>query len=176
MDRLLFGFGNMVLLRARRHGLMIVILWFSMAGLICPAADQRLSFHLDGTNNLTFDTGVVKGSVQKDGRGEALKPISFIEPNVAIDNNHGLFIPYRFLTPQRRYGFGSWEWPRTGTVLDNGGAELRWVGTPDRPFNFSTIYRWKTADALDLTVNFTPQTNLDEFELFLGSYFQKFTK
>jgi DNA-directed RNA polymerase subunit RPC12/RpoP len=141
-----------------------------------PAADPRLSFHLDGTINLAFDTGVVKGSLQKDGRGEALKPISFIEPDVAIDSNHGLFVPYRFLTPQRRYGFGSWEWPRTGKVLDNGAAELNWAGTSDRPFNFSTVYRWKSADTLDLTVFFTPQTNLDQFELFLGSYFQKFPK
>ena len=140
------------------------------------AQDQRLSFHLDGTNNLAFDTGVVKGSLQKDGRGEALKPITFVEPNVAIDSNHGLFVPYRFLTPQRRYGFGSWEWPRTGNLLDNGAAELNWAGAPDRPFNFSTIYQWRSADTLDLTVFFTPQTNLDKFELFLGSYFQKFSK
>ncbi len=140
------------------------------------AQDQRLSFHLDGTNNLAFDTGVVKGSLQKDGRGEALKPVNFIEPDVAIDSNHGLFVPYRFLTPQRRYGFGSWEWPRTGKVLDNGAAELNWAGTSERPFNFSTVYRWKSTDTLDLTVFFTPQTNLEQFELFLGSYFQKFSK
>jgi len=140
------------------------------------AQDHNLSFHLDGTNNLAFDTGVVKGSLQKDGRGEALKPITFVEPDVAIDSNHGLFCPYRFLTPQRRYGFGSWEWPRTGKILDNGAAELNWAGTSDRPFNFSTVYRWKSADTLDLTVFFTPQVSLDKFELFLGSYFQKFTK
>jgi len=140
------------------------------------AADTRLAFKDDGAGNLVFNTGVVKSSVKKDGLGGCLKPITYIEPNVPIDNNHGLLVPYRFLTPQKRYGFGSWEWPRTGKLLGDGAAELNWPGAADRPFTFSATYRWKSADTLDMTLVFTPDTDLNKFELFLGSYFRGFTK
>lgn len=139
------------------------------------AADAKLAFRGDDQGNLVFDTGVVKGTLKKDGRGGGLKPITFVEPNVPIDNNHGLLVPYRFLTPQKRYGFGSWEWPRTGKLLEDGGAELRWAATPDRPFNFSSTMRWKAADTVDFTVAFTPDIDQDKFELFVGSYFRMFT-
>jgi hypothetical protein len=139
------------------------------------AADANLAFKADDQGNLGFNTGVVKGSLKKDGLGAGLKPITFIEPNVPIDNNHGLLVPYRFLTPQKRYGFGSWEWPRTGKLLNDGGAELRWAAAADRPFTFSSTLRWKAADTVDLTLIFTPETDLEKFELFLGSYFRKFT-
>jgi len=139
------------------------------------AADAKLAFKEDDQGNLVFNTGVVKGSLKKDGLGAGLKPITFIEPNVPIDNNHGLLVPYRFLTPQKRYGFGSWEWPRTGKVLPDGGAELRWATTTNRPFTFSSTLRWKAADTVDLTLVFTPDTDLEKFELFLGSYFRNFT-
>ena len=127
------------------------------------AADAKLAFKGDDQGNLVFNTGVVKGSVKKDGLGAGLKPITFIEPNVPIDNNHGLLVPYRFLTPQKRYGFGSWEWPRTGKLLDDGGAELRWAAATDRPFTFSSTLHWKAADTLDLTLVFTPDTDLEKF-------------
>lgn len=140
------------------------------------AADSKLAFKDDGKGNLAFDTGVVKGSVKKDGTGGGLKPISFVEPAVPIDNNHGLLVPYRFLTTPKRYGFGSWEWPRTGKLVDGGGAELSWATATNRPFHFSTTYRWKTADTLDMTLVFTADTDLQKFELFVGSYFRAFTK
>jgi len=138
---------------------------------------NKLAFKIDDAGNLAFDTGVVRGSLQKDGAGEALKPITFVNPEIAINGtNHGLLTPYRFLTPQKRYGFGSWEWPRTGKVLPDGSAELRWNAAADRPFTFSTGYQWKAADTLDFTVTFAPRTDLEKFELFLGSYFLNFKK
>jgi hypothetical protein len=144
---------------------------------IAASDSDKLAFKIDDKGNLAFDTGVVKGSMQKDGAAEALTPISYVNPAVAINNtNHGLLTPYRFLTPQKRYGFGSWEWPRTGKVLPDGSAELQWQPAADRPFAFSTHYHWKSADTLDFTLSFTPQVNLEKFELFLGSYFRNFKR
>lgn len=147
---------------------------YSVSAADTPNA--KLAFKEDGTGNLVFNTGIIKGSMQKDGQGGTLKPISFIEPNLQIDRNHGLLVPYRFLTPQKRYGFGSWEWPRTGKVLNDGSAELSWASSGDRPFSFGVLYKWKSVDTLDATITFTPDTNLDKFELFLGSYFANFSK
>lgn len=158
-----------------RHLALVSFLWNALILSPCSAAGQKLSFHFDGGNNLTFDTGVVKGAIVKDGTGEALRPISFVDPDVPIDDNHGLLMPYRFLTPQRRYGFGAWEWERTGKILESGAAEFRWLGTSDRPFNLSAIYDWKTDDTLDFVIQYTPLVDMDKFELFVGSYFQKFT-
>ena len=159
-----------------RHLAAVACLALVSGSCLVPAADANLAFKDDNNGNLVFDTGVVKGSVKKDGKGDALKPVSFVEPAVPMDTGHGLFTPYRFLTPQKRYGFGSWEWPRTGKVLDNGAAELTWPAAPDRPFAFTAIYRWRAADTLDVTLVFTPDSDLDKFELFLGSYFREFTK
>ncbi|MCY2988141.1 MAG: hypothetical protein NTY19_09800 [Planctomycetota bacterium] len=138
--------------------------------------NARLAFKADDKGDFVFDTGVVKGRVQRDGASDTLKPVTYIEPNVPIETGHGLLIPYRFLTPQKRYGFGSWEWPHTGRLLDDGGIELRWEQAADRPFAFSATYRWKAADTLDMTVAFTPEVDLEKFELFVGSYFRGFTK
>lgn len=137
---------------------------------------DSLAFVDDGQGNLVFNTGVVKGSLKKDGQGDFFRPISFIDPAVPMDNNKGLLVPYRFLTPQKRFGFGSWEWPRTGKVLASGAAELAWAETPDRPFCFTATYSWKAADTLDFTVAFTPSVDLEKFELFVGSYFKQFKK
>lgn len=155
-----------------RLGLALALAWTPALG----ATDSKLAFRDDGQGNLVFNTGVVKGSLKKEGLGDGLKPISFCDPAVSISHNHGLLVPYRFLTTLKRYGFASWEWPRTGKVLDNGAAELRWLAATNRPFVFSTTYRWKTADTLDMTVAFTPNINMEKFELFLGSYFRAFTK
>lgn len=154
---------------------VMVSLTVSLGSSRALAANAKLAFKEDDQGNLVFNTGVVKGSLKKDGLGAGLKPITFIESNVPINNNHGLLVPYRFLTPQKRYGFGSWEWNRIGKLLDDGGAELRWEATPDRPFSFSSTMHWKAADTVDLTLVFTPDTDLEKFELFLGSYFRKFT-
>lgn len=142
------------------------------------AADEKLAFRTDTSGNLIFDTGVVKGVFQKDGLGEGIQRAQFTGADTPFDINHGLLVPYRFLTPQKRFGFGSWEWPRTGRIGPDGSAELHWASASDRPFHFSTIYQWKAADTLDLTIVFTGETNLGKFELFLGSYFTNsmFTK
>lgn len=140
------------------------------------SADGELAFKADNRGNFIFNTGVVKGSVKREGTGDAVKPITFVEPDVPIDTGHGLLTPYRFLTPQKRFGFGSWEWPRTGKLLEDGGIELHWAQSEDRPFAFSATYRWKTANTLDMTIVFTPNVDLEKFELFVGSYFRNFTK
>ncbi len=148
----------------------------TQSGLPGKPAGASLAFTEDGQGNLVFNTGVVKGSLKKDGQGDFFRPISFIDPPLPMDNNRGLLVPYRFLTPQKRFGFGSWEWPRTGRILANGAAELAWAETPDRPFRFTATYAWEAADTLDFTVVFTPGVDLEKFELFVGSYFKQFTK
>ena len=140
-----------------------------------PAA-SKLAFNQDRLGNLVFNTGIVKGSLRKDGKANFFRPISLIEPGVPMDNNQGLFVPYRFLTSQKRYGFGSWEWPRTGRILPNGAAELVWIEAPSHPFKFAATYTWTAADTLDFKVEFTPSVDLEKFELFIGSYFKQFNK
>jgi hypothetical protein len=170
------GQTRIVFWRTRQQRLTITLICLGLAASACSAADQSLLFRPDGAGNLTFDTGMVKGSLKKDGLGEGMMPIRFSQLDLPIDSNHGLLVPYRFLTPQKRYGFGSWEWPRTGLLLEDGSAELHWARANDRPFSFSTDYHWKTADTLDVKISFTAETNLEKFELFLGSYFRAFTK
>lgn len=168
--------GNFCHKISRRKISPLVCFLLILATAICHATDQKLSFQFDADTNLIFDTGVVKGHLQKEGSGDGLKQVIFENSDVRIDGNRGLLVPYRFLTAQKRYGLGSWEWQRTGLVLSNGNAELRWAGVAARPFNFCAVYSWKTNDTLDFTVFFTPQGDLPQFELFLACYFQNFTR
>lgn len=140
-----------------------------------PAADAKLAFRADNKGNLVFDTGTVKGSVIKDGMGGGLTSVNFSESNVPIDSKQGLLAPHRLQTSRKRYSSSSWDWPHTGKLLSNGAAELRWENAADRPFVVTSTFQWKTCDTLDQTLAFTPDTDLEKFELFLSSYFNRFT-
>ncbi len=137
--------------------------------------DDKLAFKLDDKGNFVFDTGVVKGALVKDAaKAPGIKPISLVDPPVQIDNANGLLIPYRFLTPEKRFGVGAWEWPRTGKLLDDGSAQLTWLACQDRPFEVSVAYRFSAPDTLDATITFKAGCDLPKFELFVGSYFKAF--
>ena len=97
IKRVLLQTNEWVRALAAASAVLLAVTWGS-APVVGAAA--KPVFSADGEGNLVFDTGVVKGSLKKDGLGGGLKPISFIEPNLPIDNNHGLIVPYRFLTPQ----------------------------------------------------------------------------
>jgi hypothetical protein len=169
----------------RVHNALAAVVGFSVTFLcrllwaaVPPAApaEAKLAFTEDPAGNLVFDTGVVKGSVKKEGLSDALKSVTYLEPQVPIDQGHGLLTPYRFLTPTKRYGVGSWEWQRRGRLLDDGSIALRWDAADERPFVVTAVYRWRSADTLDMTVYFKPHVDLEKFELFIGSYFRQFTK
>lgn len=160
-----------------KHVVTVAVLLGLLSAGIAWAADPdpKLAFKLDDKGNFVFDTGVIKGSLVKEGKGPGLHAVD-VATNTQIEDKNALLIPYRFLTKEKRFGFGSWEWPRTGKLLDDGGAELQWAAADDRPFDLKATYRWKAADTLDLTLAFTPQCDLAKFELFVGSYFKNFTK
>jgi|GEM_PF-7031947 formylglycine-generating enzyme required for sulfatase activity len=58
--------------------------------------DDKLAFRDDGRGNFVFNTGLVQGSVQKEGTSDTLRPVSYVDPDLRINgDNHGLLIPYR---------------------------------------------------------------------------------
>jgi len=153
-----------------------VLLGLLTAGMVSAAdPDPKLAFKLDEKGNFVFDTGVIKGSLAKEGKGPALQATD-VATNTPINHANGLLIPYRFLIQEKRFGVGAWEWPRTGKLLDDGAAEIQWASTDERPFDVKATCRWKAADTLDMTLTFAAGRDLEKFELFVGSYFKNFPK
>jgi len=53
-------------------------------------------------------------------------------------------------------------------------VEVRWSADSKHPFDMKAVYRWSTANSLDVTTSVVPQKDLEDFEVFLASYFRGF--
>ena len=135
------------------------------------AEAKPLSFKPGPGGEFTFDTGVVSGKLREGGASKGLSQVIHIPTGQRLDSSMGLFSHYRVFTQGRRYGVGAWDWPSQAALETDGSVIVRWVATPDRPFEMSARYQWVTPDTLELETSVVARTNLVKFESFLASYF-----
>jgi hypothetical protein len=140
------------------------------------ASAEGLFFRPAGSNEFTFDTGMLRGRLRPDGRALGLASVTHLPTGAALDrgtNGYGLFSHYRVFSHGRRYGTAAWDWPGGARLLHDGGVAAHWPAAPDRPFEMQVIYRWAGPDRLDCETQVRPQRDLPGFEVFLASYFQE---
>jgi hypothetical protein len=138
---------------------------------VTQAGKGKLAFSASGTNEFTFDTGVLKGKLRADGKSKGLSSVVHLPTGVALDSSMGLFGHYRVFSANKRYGTAAWDWPSDAKLRPDGSVEVHWPSAEDRPFELRAIYRWATPDTLDLETSVQAKTNLAKFESFLASYF-----
>ncbi len=143
----------------------------ALSGQAAAAGDQQLRFTPAGTNGFTFDTGVLRGKLQADGKSKGLSAVVHIPTGVTLDSSLGLFSHYRVFTTNHRYGTAAWDWPSEAELKGDGSVAVRWPAAADRPFELRALYRWASADTLELETTVVAKTNLMKFESFLASYF-----
>ncbi len=134
---------------------------------------MTLAFSASGTNEFTFDTGVLKGKLRADGKSKGLSSVVHVPTGLTLDSSMGLFGHYRVFSVNKRYGTAAWDWPSEARLRRDGSVEVRWPSAEDRPFELRAVYRWAAPDTLDLETSVQAKTNLTKFESFLASYFSE---
>lgn len=128
-------------------------------------------FVASGTNEFTFNTGVLQGKLRAGGKSTGLSSVVHLPTGMRLDHSMGLFGHYRVFSANQRYGTAAWDWPTEAKLRPNGSVEVRWPSAEDRPFELRAVYRWAAPDTLDLETSVQARTNLAMFESFLASYF-----
>lgn len=132
--------------------------------------ELRFSPNSDGA--FTFDTGVIKGTLRRKGTSVGLVPVVHIETGIELADGAGLFNHYRVFTLGKRYGQGARNWPSTARLADDGGVEIVWEVTDERPFELCGSYNWVTPNTIDLVTTVRAKNRLEAFEVFLASYYR----
>ena len=136
-----------------------------------PTGNARPVFSPSGTNEFTFDTGVLKGKLRAGGKSTGLSSVLHLPTGLTMDSSMGLFGHYRVFSANKRYGTAAWDWPSEARLRPDGSVEVRWPSAEDRLFELRAVYRWAAPDTLDLETSVQANTNLAKFESFLASYF-----
>jgi hypothetical protein len=116
-------------------------------------ASNRLAFTAAG-KGYHFDTGVLRGTLRKNGNSVGLQPAEDVASGAALAGEYTLFAPYRLLTPQRRFLPDARDW-----------------SSDAHPLELTAVYRFSGPNVLDFQATVKPQRALPKFELFLASYF-----
>jgi hypothetical protein len=132
-----------------------------------------LAFSASGTNEFTFDTGVLKGKLRADGKSKGLSSVVHLPTGLTLDSSMGLFGHYRVFSTNHRYSTAAWDWPSEARLRLDGSVEVHWPPAEDRPFELRAIYRWAAPDTLDLETIVQANADLPKFESFLASYFSE---
>jgi len=132
-----------------------------------------LRFVADGKQFL-FDTGSLRGILRQGDRSAGLAEVVEAQSGVKVSASLGLFSHYRLLDADARYGPAAWDWKSDARLLPDGSVEARWAADEKHPFDLAVLYRFSSANALDVTSTVTVRKDLRKFESFLASYFAGF--
>lgn len=148
----------------------VVIVFHTAAAAPASSANPALRFTPAGTNEFTFNTGVLRGTLREQGQSKGLSSVVYVPTGTKLDSSMGFFGHYRVFSTNQRYSTGAWYWPSEATLQPDGSVAVRWPATNDRPFELRALYRWAAPNALDVETTVLAKTNLPHFESFLSSY------
>lgn len=155
--------------------LQIVILLVGLGCCMTSAAqDGNLSFSPDGKGFFHFNTGALKGFVRADGKTQGMNSLIDKESGQEIAHGGdypGLFSLYRVFSKGKRYGDAVRDWPVEAEVLKDGGLQLHWSANGENPFDIEAAYHWRSERIMDFELTVIPKTAMQDFEVFLSSYF-----
>jgi hypothetical protein len=164
------GFGRD---RMRSRTIIIIVL-FVAASSLGESAD--LAFHVAGKGLFSFDTGVVRGELRADNQTQGIPTLVETETGMEAaygQGNPGILSYYRVFTTNKRWGDSAREWPKSSSLLPDGAVRIQWPSHDDHPFEMTAVYRWSSADTLDLETTVETERDLERFEVFLSSYFHR---
>jgi hypothetical protein len=157
MNRSLFSLGLLALLPAG----------------VAVAQPANLAFRPAEKGYYSFDTGVFRGRMRLDGHSQGICSLVHQSTGLELAKLPGLLSYYRVLVTNGRYGSGARDWPTVERLRGDGALEVSFPPGKDHPLEITGLFRWKTAETLDLETIVTPQRDMPRLELFLSSYFSK---
>jgi hypothetical protein len=152
----------------------ILVLLFAVIPSTATSAD--LAFKSEGNGVFSFDTGVVSGKLRADAQMQGIE--SLVETKTGVDLAYGQGLPgifshYRVFSTNNRYEGAARSWPKEAKVIANGDVQIHWPSRGDHPFEMSAAYHWAAPNVLDLETTVKPGVDMNDFEVFLSSYFGK---
>jgi hypothetical protein len=135
-----------------------------------PAAPSRLAFQPSEKGYCQFDTGVLRGKMRLDGKGQGIASLVHLPSGTEIAKPPGLLSYYRAFSANQRYDAAARDWPVRANLLPDGALELSFPAAEEHPLQLRGIFRWAAPDTLDLETTVTPQRAMPRFEVFLSSY------
>ncbi|HOA75382.1 MAG TPA: hypothetical protein PL151_00020 [Phycisphaerae bacterium] len=161
---------------------LIVLMFCLMSGPVW-AQSTDLAFKSGKPGEFTFDTGRFTGRLVAGEKAQGL--VSLIDKASGVElakgrPEYGIFSFYRLVSSNRRWGGVMWEWPKSATLLPDGGVRIEWPAVAEgddvHPADITGTYRWTAPDTLDVEATIKPHTEIPRLELFIGSYFKKDTR
>ncbi len=144
-------------------------------GTVWAARRPPAEFQADG-HAFSFDTGELRGRLHNGGRPTGLAPLLDARTGRDLAQRHGVLSIYRLLEPHRRHPDG---WSRADTtrrLRPDGSVETIWPATETTPFELRAIWRWASANAVDISIHVEARAPLRAFEVFCASYFAGFER
>lgn len=181
------------MLRSKRQGdgyrragcagpVLLAALW-ALASSVDPAVAQpgavvmqekaelsKLAFAPGVSGEYTFDTGLLRGKLRQGGKSLGLSEVVHAPSGARLDRGVGILSTYRVFTTAKRHWTAGWDRPSTARLLSDGAVAVTWPAADGRPFELSTVYRWKDAQTLDVETTVKALKDLSDFEVFLASY------
>lgn len=141
---------------------------------VSPGAEApKTAFKAGQPGLFEFDTGPFSGRLKLDGRFQGVYPIVDTATGADLTMPPGVFSPYRVFSTGKRYGNAARDWPTTPKLRADGAVEVGWAAAKEHPVAIAAVYRWAAPDTLDFEVTVTPEADMQDFELFMSSYFTK---
>lgn len=157
----------------------VVALGCSLVGMSMAYAQAPVAKEVSGkfrfapsdvAGEYRFDTGVLRGTVRRDGASTGLLPVEHVGTGTKLSGEPGLLTYYRIFTTNRRYGESARARPSDARLLPDGALQVTWSASEEHPYTLTGIYRWRDEGTLDLETVVEAKAELPDFEVFLSSY------
>ncbi|NIP25305.1 MAG: hypothetical protein GWN67_13190 [Phycisphaerae bacterium] len=146
---------------------------YAKSGIKVENQSAKFAFSSNDKGEYLFDTGVLRGKLRPDGKSLGLSSLIHVPSGVRLNGRYGIFSFYRIFTNNKRYGHAAWDWPSVSKLLPDGGVQVFWPGGKDHPFEITATYRLTEETTVDLETTVKAQKDLQQFEVFLASYFHE---
>ena len=146
---------------------------YANSGKKADSHTAKFSFASNDKGEYVFDTGVLRGKLRPDGKSLGLSSLIHVPSGVRLNGRYGIFSFYRIFTTNKRYGHAAWDWPTVSKLLPDGGVQIVWPEGEDHPFEITAIYHLTEETTVDLETTVKTQKDLQQFEVFLASYFHE---
>jgi hypothetical protein len=146
---------------------------YANSGKKVASHSAKFAFTSNDKGEYVFDTGVLRGKLRPDGKSLGLSSVIHVPSGVRLNGRYGIFSFYRIFTTNKRYGHAAWDWPSASKLLPDGGVQIIWPEGKEHPFEITAVYHLTEETTVDLETTVKAQKNLQQFEVFLASYFHE---
>lgn len=162
-----------IFLKTLLVALVMTVSSYANNGTRSESPSAKFTFNSKDKGEYVFNTGVLRGKLRPDGKSIGLSSVIHIPSGVQLNGSYGIFSYYRIFTTNKRYGTAAWDRPSISKLLPDGAVKVVWPAGTEYPFEITAVYRLTDETTLDLETTVKARKDLQNFEVFLASYFNE---